>query len=60
MLEKFKLMLLAKFDGRDDPQEHVTSSNTQMEIIGASNSLKYKLLYGTFRDATLRWYMILP
>lgn len=31
-----------------------------MAIIGAPDSLKCKLLSGTFREATLRWYMGLP
>lgn len=40
------------FDGHNDPYEHITSINMQMEIIGAYNPLKHKLLFGTFRDAT--------
>src|SRR4051812_36640045 len=56
----FKLSYLAKFDGRDDPYEHVTSINTQKTIIETSNSPKCKLLSDTFRDATLQWYKGLP
>lgn len=56
-LKSSNLPFLAKFDGRSDPCEHVASINTQMTIIGASDSLKRKLLSGTFRDATLQWYM---
>lgn len=31
-----------------------------MLIVGASDSLKCKLMAGTFKDVTLRWYMSLP
>ena len=31
-----------------------------MPIVGASDSLKYKLIVGTFKDVALRWYMSLP
>lgn len=43
-----------KFDWCCDPYEHVSSINTHMEIIWASDSLKYNLLSSTFRDATHR------
>lgn len=43
-----------------DPYEHVTSINTQMSIIRAPNSLKCKLLFGTFKDIDLQWYMGIP
>lgn len=28
-----------------------------MEIVGASNSIKCKLMEGTFKEGALRWYM---
>lgn len=37
----FKSLSLAKFDGRSNPYEHVTSNNIQMETIGAYDSLKF-------------------
>lgn len=42
--EGFKPLSLAKFNGCNDPYEHVASINMQMTIIGASNSLKFKML----------------
>lgn len=53
VLENIKLPSLAKFDGRSNPYEHTTSINTQMDIIGAPNSLKCKIMYGPFIDKTL-------
>lgn len=60
VLENYKPPSLAKFDGHNELYEHVASTNTQMDIIGAPGSLKCKLLYGTFRDITLRWYIGFP
>jgi len=51
--EDFKLPSLSSFDGKDDPVEHITSFNTRMAANGAPDSLKCKLLAGTFSDATL-------
>lgn len=59
LLENFKPPSLAKFDECSDPYKHVTSINTQMATIGATNSMKCKLLSCTFRDATMRWYTCL-
>lgn len=58
--EGFKYLSLANFDGRKDPDKHVFSINTQMTIIKVFDSLKCKLLFGTFKNTTLRWYMVLP
>lgn len=41
--ENFKSSSVAKFDGKSDLQEYVVSTNMQMTIIGASDSLKCKL-----------------
>lgn len=51
---------MAKFDGRSNPYEHVTSTKTHMAIIGAPDSLKLKLLSRISRDATLRLYIDIP
>ena len=48
------------FDGRGDPMEHVIAFNTLMAVVGAADSLKCKLLVGTFSNVALRWYIILP
>jgi hypothetical protein len=58
--ENFKPPHLSVFDGKSDPMEHVTTFNTRMVVVGAPDSLKCKLLAGTFSDAALRWYMNLP
>lgn len=55
-----KTSSLAMFDGHNDPYEHVASMCTQITIIEAPNSLKCKLLFSTFMDTVLRWYMGLP
>ena len=60
VLENFKLLSLTSFDGKTDPLEHIISINNQMAIIGPSDSLKCKLVVGTFKDMALRWYMSLP
>lgn len=58
--ENFKPLPLASFDGKSDPQEHIITINKQMAIMGASYSLKCKLMVGTFKGGALRWYMSLP
>ena len=58
--ENFKPPVLASYDGKSDPQEHIISVNNTMALIGASDSLKCKLMAGTFRESALRWYMGLP
>lgn len=58
--EAFHPPSLEKFDERTTSYEHVTSINTQTTIIGASDSLKCKLLSDTYVDAAQRWYMGLP
>lgn len=58
--ENFKPPHLSVFDGKSDPMEHITTFNTRMAVVGAPDSLKCKLLTGTFSDAALRWYMNLP
>jgi len=58
--ENFKPPHLSTFDGRGDPMEHVTAFNTRMVVVGAADSLKCKVLAGTFSDAALRWYISLP
>jgi len=40
--------------------EQVTTFNNHMVVVGAADSLKCKLLDGTFTNATLRWYISLP
>lgn len=57
MLENFKPPHLFAFDGKSDPMEQVTTFNTLMAVVGAPDSLKCKLLAGTFSDAALCWYM---
>lgn len=49
-----------KFDGKSNHREHIVATNTQMEIIGASDSLKFKFFFNTFMEASLRWFMNLP
>lgn len=58
--ENFKPPHLSAFNGKSDPMEQVTTFNTRMAIVGAPDSLKCKLLAGTFSDAALCWYMNLP
>ena len=58
--DNFKPPHLATFDGRGDPMEHVTAFNNRMVVVEAADSLKCKLLAGTFTDAALRWYINLP
>lgn len=58
--EGFTLSSLAMFDGCNNPYEHVASINMQIDIIGTPDSLKGKMLPGTFKDASLRWYIGLP
>lgn len=60
ILNNFKLPSLAKFDGHNDPYEHVASINTQMAIIEAHNSLKCKIIYVTFKDITLTHRSLSP
>ncbi|PNX76427.1 gag-pol polyprotein [Trifolium pratense] len=48
------------FDGKTDPLEHLMVVGTQTAIINALEHLKCKLLTGTFKDASLLWYMNLP
>lgn len=55
----FKPPLLATFDGKSDPYEHIITINTQMTTIEATNSLKYKLMVDTLKDVVLHWYMSL-
>jgi len=58
--ENFKPPSLSSFDGKSDPMEHITPFNTQMALLGVSESLKCKLLSGTLKEAALKWYMNLP
>jgi hypothetical protein len=60
VLENFKTPNLPTFDGKSDPSEHLMAVGTQTAIIGAADHLKCKLLSGTLKEATLRWYMNLP
>lgn len=59
MSENFKSPPFTFFDGKSDPQEHIIFVNSQMAMVGASGSLKCKLMTGTFKDIVLRWYMSL-
>src|ERR1051325_5455291 len=52
--EGFKPPSLANFNGCNDPYKHVISINTWMAIIGVLDSLKYKILSDTFKDASQR------
>ncbi|KAK2355274.1 hypothetical protein QL285_092698 [Trifolium repens] len=58
--ENFKTPHLPTFDGKTDPTEHLMAVGTQIAIIGAAEHLKCKLLSGTLKEASLRWYMNLP
>lgn len=58
--ENFKPTPLTSFDGNSDLREHICSINNQMVIAITSDSLKCKLMAGTFEDVALRWYMSLP
>ena len=58
--ENFNPSLFAKFNGCNDPYEHVASIITQMAIIRVPNSSESRLLPDRFMDATMRWYMGLP
>jgi len=60
ILESFKPPHLSSFDGKSDPMEHAITFNTRMAVVGATDSLKCKLLAGTLTDAALCWYMNLP
>ena len=51
--DKFKPPHLSTFDGRGDPMEHVTAFNTHMAVVEEPDSLKCKLLAGTFSDTAL-------
>ena len=51
--ENFKSLSLITYDGKMDPQAHVIAINNQMEIIGPTDSLKCKLMAGTFKDVSL-------
>lgn len=41
VLEGLKPHPLTSFDGKSDPQEHITILNTQMVIVGATDSLEH-------------------
>lgn len=58
--ENFKPPWLVSFDGKIDPHEHIVAINNQMAIIGASGSLKCKLMTSTLKEEAMRWYMSLP
>ena len=58
--ENFKPPSLTSYDGKTDPQEHIIAINNQMAIVAPSDSLKCKLIAGTFKDVALRWFMSLP
>lgn len=60
VLENFKPPPLSSFDGKSDPRVHIISINNQMAIVGASDSLKCKLMMRMFKDVALCWYMSLP
>jgi hypothetical protein len=57
---KLRAPHLSVFNGKSDPMEHVPAFNTRMAVVGAPDSLKCKLLAGTFSGTALRWYMNLP
>lgn len=57
MLENFKLLPLITFDRKRNQYEYITTIYTQMAIIGDICSLKCKLIFGTLKEAKLRWYM---
>lgn len=48
------------FNGKTDTREHIIAINNQMSIVGTYDSLKCKLMVGTFKEVALRWYMSLP
>lgn len=48
------------FNDKTDLHEHISAINNQMAVVGAYNSLKCKLMVGTFKKVALRWYMSLP
>ena len=50
--ENFKSQSLSSFDIKSDHMEHVTAFNIRMAIVRAADSLKCKLLAGTFNDGT--------
>src|ERR1051325_7567974 len=58
--DNFKPPVLASYDGKTDPQEHIIAVNNTMALIGEADSLKCKLMADTFRESALRWYMGLP
>lgn len=60
VLENFKSPSLAKFDWHKNPQDHVASNNTHMEIIGALDSLRGNIISHIFKDVSLKWHMNLP
>lgn len=39
---------------KSDPHEHTISLNNLMSIVGTFDSLKCKLMAGTFKDVALR------
>jgi len=60
VLVTIKPLNMEKFDGKMDPLEQLMALGTLMEILGAPEPLKCKLLSDTLKDVTLIWYMNLP
>lgn len=58
--KNFKSLLLVSFNGKTNPWEHIIAINNLMEIVGSYDSLKCKLITGTFKEGALRWFMSLP
>lgn len=50
----FMPLSLITLDRKTDPHKHTNPVNTLLEIIGATDSFKCKLLFETLKEVTLR------
>ena len=48
------------FTGTEDPEAHLTASNTHMMISGGTDAMHCKMFMGTFTGITLQWFIGLP
>lgn len=60
ILKNFKLPSLVKFNGKRDSRKHIDAINNQLEKNGTYDSIKFKLLSGTYKEMTLRLLMNSP
>jgi len=48
------------FTGVEDPKNHLTMFNAQMNIYGGTNAIHCKMFMGMFTGTTLQWFNDLP